>query len=200
MIDLFTRYEDADVRDLIREYPLAWLCAAEGKADHAAHLPLLGEYDAAGSLTHLLGHVPRRNPLLQALEQNSRALVLFQGPQAYISPDQAGARNWAPTWNFAHLRIEAEVEILPDETGYAIDTLVDAMEAGRPDPWHSAELGDRYGQMAQRVIGFRAKVSSVQGRFKLGQDESPEVLQSILRTLGDTDLARWMRRFADRAA
>jgi transcriptional regulator len=196
MRDLFTEYDDEDVRDLIRDYPLAWLSAVDGAGAHAAQLPLLGEYDANGSLTHLLGHIPRRSPLVEAWSRDSRTLVLFQGPQAYISPDQAGARNWAPTWNFAHLRIDAEVTLLPDETGFAIGALVDRMEQGRPDPWTIAGLGDRYAQMEQRVIGFRARVLAVTGRFKLGQDEQREVFASIVASLGDTPLAQWMRRFA----
>jgi transcriptional regulator len=178
----FALYDDDDVCDLIREYPLA--------------LPLLGEYDCGGSLTHLLGHIPRSSPLVEPLSRDGRALVLFQGPQAYISPDQAGVRNWAPTWNFAHLRIDTELQFLPEETGNAIVTLVTAMERDRPEPWTIAELGERYAQMEPRVIGFRAKVLSVNGRFKLGQDETPEVFESILRSLGDTPLAHWMRRFS----
>ncbi|MDB5687337.1 MAG: transcriptional regulator [Rhizorhabdus sp.] len=194
----FTNYDDGDVRDLIRDYPLAWLCAADGQAEHAAQLPLLGEYNQGGSLTHLLGHIPRHSPLMEPLSRNGRALVLFQGPQAYISPDQAGVRDWAPTWNFVHLRINAEVEFLPNETGSAIMALVERMERDRSTPWTIAELGPRYPQMELAVIGFRARVLSVEGRFKLGQDEQPEVLQSILDALGDTPLADWMRRFSTR--
>lgn len=195
MADLFERYTAADVRDLITEYPLAWLLGAQGVAAQAAQLPLLGEYGEAGALRSLLGHIPRRHALVPAWEANPSALVLFQGPQAYISPDQAGIRGWAPTWNFAQLSIEVDVEILPDETGAALASLVDAMEAARPDPWSADELGERYAGLARHVVAFRAHVKRVVGRFKLGQDEQADVRESIIRSLGAAPLASWMRRF-----
>lgn len=199
MSDPFTRYDPGDVRDLIAEYPLAWLCAAEGRADLATQLPLLGEYDGEGVLTHLFGHIPRRHPLVAAWEGDARALVLFEGPHAYVSPEQAGIRDWAPTWNFAQLSIEGELALLPEETGTALTALVEVMERGRADPWDISALGARYDGMAARVIGFRVRVTRLVGRFKLGQDESPEVREAIIESLGDMPLARWMRRFRARS-
>ena len=200
MTDLFAQYRPGDVRDLITEFPLAWLCAAGGRAELAAHLPLLGEYDGDGVLTHLLGHIPRRHPLVPAWQADARVLVLFTGPQAYISPEQAGVSNWAPTWNFAQLSIEGELTLLPDATGAALTALVDAMEAGRDQPWSISALGERYDGMEKRVIAFRVRVTRVVGRFKLGQDERHEVLAAIIRSLGATPLARWMQRFQERRA
>lgn len=196
MTDMFERFEHADVRDLISEYPLAWLLGSAGSAREAAQLPLLGEFEESGGLRSLLGHIPRRHPLVPALDARPTALVLFQGPQAYVSPAHAGVRAWAPTWNFAQLSIEVEVEFLPDETGAALASLVNVMEAGRPDPWDAAELGGRYAALEQRVIAFRAHVTRLVGRFKLGQDERADIRESIMRSFGDTPLASWMERFA----
>lgn len=198
MLDQFEHYDDAEVRTLISEYPLAWLIAADGKADQAAQLPLLGEYDDTGALESLFGHIPWRHPLVRALQQNGQVLVLFQGPQAYVSPGQVGIASWAPTWNFAQLSIEATLEFLPEETGSALTTLVEFMERGRPAPWDVSAMGERYEMLANRVVGFRARVGRIVGRFKLGQDERPEVRDTIIRSLGDTPLARWMDRFAQK--
>lgn len=190
----FEQFDRADVQALIREYPLAWMCAADGRADHASLLPLLGEYDAAGRLTHLVGHVARRNPLYAALRSAPRALVLFSGPNGYLSPSDAGKRDWAPTWNYAQLRLEVDIAFAPDEEMGAIDLLVDAMERERPDPWSVAELGSRYATMRQAIIAFRATVTAMRGTFKLGQDENPEVLATLLDRIDDLQLIDWMRR------
>lgn len=195
MTDIFERFEDADVRDLIAEYPLAWLLGSDGVAAEAAQLPLLGEFGASGELKSLLGHIPRRHALVHALGKKQGAMVLFQGPQAYISPDQTGIRNWAPTWNFAQLSIEVDVEFLPGETGAALASLVGVMEAARSNPWSSGELGERYAALEQRVVAFRAHVRTLVGRFKLGQDERADVRESIITSLGTAPLASWMRRF-----
>ncbi|MDB5714910.1 MAG: transcriptional regulator [Sphingomonadales bacterium] len=192
---MFETFIADDVRDLIHEFPLAWVCASGGRADHASLLPLIGGYDGDGRLTHLIGHMARGNPLFAALTKTSEALILFNGPNAYVSPEQAGLRDWAPTWIYAQVRIEAKIVFEPEQTGAALDTLIDAMEVGRPEPWHSGELGARYASMLNAIIGFRAEVTMLAGKFKLGQDERPKTLASILQSLVDPALIRWIRRF-----
>ena len=117
---IFERFSPDDVRELVREYPLAWVFARGAEDPAPSLLPLLGDYDALGRLVGLVGHMSRRNPLVEAFSHDPRALILFQGPSAYVSPDQAGRRDWAPTWNYAQLSIEATVRITPTETDAAI--------------------------------------------------------------------------------
>lgn len=186
---VFDRYTAADVRDLIVEYPLAWVTAPVGVS---SLLPLLGEYGADGTLLRLFGHMARSNPLVAALEQAPRATILFTGPQGYVSPVHADKRDWGPTWNFVELVVTADLVFQPEATRNALDRLVEAMEHGQ---WTSAELGARYEGMAAAVIAFRANIVAVKGRFKLGQDESRPVFDSIVRSHPDAALVRWMRRF-----
>jgi transcriptional regulator len=196
--DQFEAFTDADVRDLIAEFPLAWVNAAGAGVETATLLPMIAESDAEGRISGLIGHLSRRNPLYPALAEAGRGQFLFTGPQGYVSPAEAGARSWAPTWNYAQLRIEAEVVFDPPCTDEALAILVEAMERGRPDPWHSGELGDRYAGMTTRIIGFRARILGLAGRFKLGQDETRPVLDSIISNLPDPVLRRWMARFRER--
>jgi transcriptional regulator len=190
----FERFASADVRALIAEYPLAWVCAPAARPFAASLLPLIAEYDAAGELTWLIGHLGRRNPLVAALTADPRAAILFKGPDAYVSPEHAGRRDWAPTWNYAQLSIEAELRFSDDETRAAVARLVETMEAGRREPWREPELGARYEPMMAQIIGFRAEVKSLSGRFKLGQDETSDTLRAIVESAEDPALARWMRR------
>jgi transcriptional regulator len=186
----FEQFTRDDVRDLISEFPLAWLVArGESKA---SLLPLLGEYDDAGELVSLLGHLARRNPLVALLSDAPAATILINGPHGYVSPDQAERRDWGPTWNYAQLTIAADMRFLDGEIDTALDALIRAMEGDR---WTSAQLGPRYAGMARAVIPFRAHVTGVSGRFKLGQDEDRDTLAAILRNHHDPTLTRWMRRF-----
>ncbi|WP_174296984.1 FMN-binding negative transcriptional regulator [Sphingomonas bacterium] len=194
MTDAFTRFDDADVRDLVAEFPLAWVAARDpgSSPGEASLLPLLGEYDATGRLVALLGHLGRHNPLHARLAASPGATILFNGPHGYISPAQARLRDWGPTWNYAQLAIAADIVFEPDGAHEAIAALVDAMEG---DGWSSAELGDRYAGMAGAIVAFRARVTAVTGRFKLGQDEGRPVFDAIVRNHPDAALVRWMRRF-----
>ena len=195
MTGIFETFDNSDVRDLIASYRLAWV-TAPGEAPPSL-LPLLGEYDADGRLTHLLGHMGRRNPLHAQLTQAPTTTILVNGPQGYVSPEHADRRDWGPTWNYAQLVIEAQVVFLPDETDHALSALTFAMEGER---WTPEELGARYDGMAAAIIAFRAEVTRLSGRFKLGQDEAPDTFAAIIERHSDQALVSWMRRFARKRA
>ncbi|WP_035709047.1 FMN-binding negative transcriptional regulator [Niveispirillum irakense] len=198
MSDLFRPREDAQIADLIRQYPLAWVTARGATPAAASPLPLLADVDGQGRVVTLLGHMARTNPLVAALEADPRALILFQGPQSYISPNWAGERTWGPTWNYAVITIEAEIQLRPDLNDHALERLVNAVEQNHHQPWKVAEMGPRYEKLVQYIVAFEAKVTRLDARFKLGQDERPEIFANILDALGpDDELAGWMRRNRD---
>lgn len=194
-VGLFEQFDDADVRALVEQFPLAWVCGGHAGDLQASLLPLIGVFDEDGRLVELIGHLMKSNPLCAALEADARATILFSGPGAYISPEHAGVRDWAPTWNYGQLKIGADIHLDDDLTEESLDLLIAAMEAGRAHPWSVEEIGPRYRGMLGRIIGFRATVTRLSGKFKLGQDENDQVLGSILDTLPDEETAAWMRRF-----
>ncbi|PJI89997.1 FMN-binding negative transcriptional regulator [Sphingomonas koreensis] len=192
---LFERFGDADVRALIEGFPLAWVCGGGAGAVEASLLPLIGVYDGEGRLIELIGHLMRSNPLHAALTADPRATILFSGPDAYVSPEHAGRRDWAPTWNYAQVKVGAEIAFDEALTETSLKVLIDAMEAGRAEPWSVEELGPRYQGMLTRIIGFRARVTALSGKFKLGQDEDDATLHAILGALPDAQSVAWMKRF-----
>ena len=143
----------------------------------------------------LTGHFPRFNPHFKQLQDRPRALFVFQGPHAYISPEYVSKKNWAPTWNFAIIRIEAEVIFDDSLTDEALQRVVAHMERDVAQPWSVDALGPRYQQLRNAVIGFRAPIRSITARFKLGQDENPETLSEIVQRIDDAPLIQWMKRF-----
>ncbi len=189
----FGRFGDRDVLDLIAEFPLAWVCGAGGGLSQPALLPLLSETDGDGRLLALIGHMARHNPLHAALRADPRCLLLFTGPHAYVSPELVGDRQWAPTWNYAQLRVAGELRF--GDTAAAVSALVGTMEAVRADPWRIEDMGPRYEVLEKAIVGFRVPVDRIDGRFKLGQDEPPETVRRIIAGHPDADLVRWMRRF-----
>jgi len=191
----FERFVPQDAVDLIGEYPLAWLCAHSADAGLPSLLPLLAETDGEGRLVALIGHMARRNPLHAALVADPRALILFTGPQSYVSPAHVSDPDWGPTWNYAQLRIEAEIRFDDEGGDAALAQLLAAMEEAAPTGWTPDSLGARYRPMERAIIAFRAEITRLEGRFKLGQDERPEMLRDIVQRHPDAALTRWMRRF-----
>ncbi len=196
MSSSFEQWDDDDLADLVAAFPLAWIIPLADPAI-ATPMPMLLERDEDGKPARLLGHLPKAHPMVSPLAADPRALFLFQGPHGYISPAWLDTADWAPTWNFAIARVEASVAFDDGLTDEALRRLVGHMEKLHPSGWSIDALGDRYKDLKARVIGFRATISHVTARFKLGQDERPEIFEQIVSGLGGDPLAQWMRRFDD---
>jgi transcriptional regulator len=184
----FAPKAQADVVKLIADYPLAWVISQDFQA---TPLPLMAETDGS-SIVSLIGHFARRNPQVATLQASPRALILFQGPQGYISPRLVSKPAWGPTWNYAVARFEVAIEFLPDGTDAAISILARHVERDRQDPWLVEHMGARYAELRQYIIGFRAHVRSTHVTFKLGQDEDHDTFNEIVAGLSETPLAQWM--------
>jgi len=191
----FEPRSNADLARLIEAAPLAWVVSAHDGRPFATPLPLLLETDAEGEPVDLLGHFALRNPQVAALQASPRATILFMGPNGYISPEGIRQPQWGPTWNYACARFDTEIHFQREATDEALNRLAAAMERERAQPWQTADMGPRYAELAQHVIAFRARIFSVNSRFKLGQDESPQTRADILTHLQNPALAEWMREF-----
>jgi transcriptional regulator len=189
MDERFAPRSHEDIVRILEDHPLAWVISHDFRA---TPLPLLAETDASGSIVSLLGHFARRNPHVAALQADPDALILFQGPQGYISPRLVSNPTWAPTWNYAVLRFEVTVEFAPDETDAAVRCLAAHLERERRNPWRVEELGSRYGQLLPHIIAFRAHVQAVRATFKLGQDEERATFNEIVAGLDNTPLGQLM--------
>jgi transcriptional regulator len=193
-MSLFEPKDPRDVGALVKAYPLCWIVSGEPEQRYATPLPLLPETDLADNIVSLFGHIALSNPQQKALEEDPRATILCMGPQGYISPTLVSNPTWGPTWNYAVCRFETEIRFVPEETDKALSQLAAALEGERPDSWTPARMGERYHQLRQHIVAFRAGVRESHARFKLGQDENDIVFEDIVGGLSNRQLADWMKR------
>jgi transcriptional regulator len=191
-MSFFAEVDNASLARLIERHPLAWILA-RGDPAAATPMPMVLERDGDGAPAALIGHLPRAHPLVHAFGGDPRGMFLFQGPHGYISPEPLSNKDWAPTWNFAVAVIEADVTFDAAMTTGVLLDLVALMERDRAEPWTVEAMGERFARLRDRVIGFRAAITSVRPRFKLGQDESDTVFAQIVAGLGDGELTDWMK-------
>jgi len=197
----FAARQPGDVADLARAHPLAWVVSTGADGLLATPLPLLVHTGGDGGIAALEGHFARSNPQVAALQADPRALLLWMGPQGYVSPSWMADRTQAPTWNYASAQCRVRISFNDDAEALRahLQALVAAHEAGRAEPWRPEEMGARYATLAARIIGFRAEPTRLGERFKLGQDERADVYADILHGLqhqgGGQALCDWMRRF-----
>ncbi len=182
----YTHADDPSVAlEIIDAHPFATLVSvgADG-APIATPLPLIREEGV------LFGHVSRDNP--HAELGGGRALVIFHGPHAYVSPTHYGEpqRN-VPTWNYVTVHVTGAVSRLTDdESVAALDALVQRFEAQwAVDPQMRAQL-------LPGIVGLRISMDKVEAKLKLSQNRSAADATRVADVLRRTqpELATWMRR------
>ncbi|HVK51107.1 MAG TPA: FMN-binding negative transcriptional regulator [Pseudoxanthomonas sp.] len=193
-----------DVACLLASQPFGWLVSAGGDDACFTPLPLRAELDADGQVVALRGHMARRNPHVARLQRDGHALAMIIGPHAYVSPSWLDDRTQAPSWNYAAVVFQLQVQLSEEDAAIReeLTALVTQMEAGRPNGWALAEMGERYKRLATGVTAFRAHVLDTRATFKLGQDEAPHDFAQLLAGLdstGERTVAAWMRAFAGTA-
>lgn len=205
MTDRFAARTPHDIERLVLAHPLAWVVAA-GDAPVATLLPLRPVVGPDGVIVRLRGHFARSNPQLARLRRSPTALILFLGPHGYISPSWMSDRTQAPTWNYASVQFDVELQFFEDaaQLETLLRDLIGTMEQGRDRPWHQEEMGARYARLAQGIVGFDAVVRDERAKFKLGQDENETTFREIERHLAGSgqdsaELLRWMRDFDERS-
>ena len=192
MPNLFEPRQASDIADLVKAFPLCWVFSGDGENRHATALPLLAESDDEGRVRSLFGHIARSNPQQAALEADPRASILCMGPQGYVSPGLVSSNlTWGPTWNYAVVRFETEVQFDAEQNDAALWGLAEALEGGT---WTPDRMGDRYDKLKPRIVAFHARVLETHARFKLGQDENDTVFNEIVEGHPNRLLADWMRR------
>lgn len=199
--DSFQPRSDQDLLRLLREQPFGWLVCGRGAAFRASAIPFRPRLDPAGALVGLWGHLARSNPQVELLRCDPRAEILILGANGYVSPSWMADRTQAPTWNYVSVQLLTNIAFMDDEAGLerVLRDLIGAMEAGRPNAWNIADMGERYARLAQRIVAFEASILEVRPKFKLGQDERRDVFADIMAGLAATEadeLRTWMADFA----
>lgn len=101
---LFEETRREVLEELIATYPLGAVTSVQPHGVEVDHLPFQF-YPEIGSHGALRCHVARSNSLWQSVSADEEVLVVFQGPNAYISPSWSPGRQRhgkvAPSWNYA---------------------------------------------------------------------------------------------------
>jgi len=139
----------------------------------ATLLPVLWKGD------RVRAHLARANPHWQLVDEDSPALLVVTGPQAYVSPSWYASKaehgRVVPTWNYTtvHLtgrvRVHDDVEWLRD----LVSDLTSSHEGGREAPWAVTDAPAAYveGQL-RGIVGVELVVERVEAKAKLSQNRS----------------------------
>lgn len=176
------KQENIDVLiSLIREHPFATLITSTDSGIEVNHLPLsLCEMD---DNLYLKGHIAKVNPVWRATEPLSNGLIVFNGPNSYISPSYYPTKKEngkaVPTWNYVVVHVKGKIRFIHDSQWIydALEQLTLEHERGQAKPWSILDAPESYIQkMLPAIVGVEVAIESITGQWKLSQNH-PEVNQ-----------------------
>ena len=176
------------LHDLIRQFSFATLTTVQENVPFASHLPFLLDAERGPHGT-LLAHLARANPQWRDFDATSEALVIFQGPHAYISPSWYETHPSVPTWNYAVVHAYGVPRVVEDHATlrHILETLVDTHEAAFAQPWRMDLPHDYLDKMMRAVVGFEIEITRLEGKLKLSQNRSENDQYHVAEALGQSE-------------
>ena len=184
--EAFEATDEETLFSVIEQSGLATLVSAADGVPAATLAPFVSCRDEGGR-RRIFGHLARVNPQAQAVLEEREVLVVFRGPDAYVSPSWYADSPNVPTWNF--VVVEAAGTARPVGLGepgtrWILERTVAKHESRLPRPWRLDEAPEEYvEQLLPQVVAFELEVSTLRGQFKLSQNQPRENRLGVIRAL-----------------
>lgn len=164
------------LRALMAAHPLGALVTHTSAGLDANHLPF--EFaEEGGPLGTLRAHVARANPVWGGFSRDVDALVIFQGPQAYITPSWYQTKKETgqvvPTYNYCVVHAHGPL-LVRDDPGWVhalVARLTQRFEADRPAPWAVTDApADFIARQVAAIVGLEIPIRRLIGKWKVSQN------------------------------
>jgi transcriptional regulator len=173
---------------LIRDNALATMVCMAGGRLEANHVPVVLDDDGGNGRVRF--HLARANPAAAALDGTCEALLVFQGAEAYVSPDWYASTNRVPTWNYAAVHVHGVPVPTDDADLHAllVDLSADQERRLAKRPWTVDKLEeDLYARMRGAVVGFSMPIDAIEGKWKMDQHRQQEDRRAVVAALSALD-------------
>jgi transcriptional regulator len=190
----------------MRQNTLAALISITPTGLVATHLPILLD-EHHGPNGTILGHVSRANLQWQQSDPTAEALIIFTGPDTYVTPSWYPAKQETgrvvPTWNYAAIHVYGKLTFFedPERLRDIVTRLTNQHEASFPQPWQVTDAPPNFiDSQLKAIVGFELPILRIEGKRKFNQNRSAEDRAGVingLRTLNDprkTEVADLMQQ------
>jgi len=168
---------------MMRKHPFALLVTPQPDGVRLTHLPFHLD-PMRGPRGTLEAHLARVNPHCEAILAGRPSTVVFQGPDAYVSPRWyvEPAKN-VPTWNYVAIHAYGSPKPVADRAQLLamIGRLTDEHEAYIEKPWSIREAQAHAERLTEHILGFELKIEELEGKFKLSQNRSDGDRAGVLK-------------------
>jgi len=174
---VFRMDDPAEMAAFIEARHFATLIVSGEAGPQAAHIPMILQRGADGQLLSVEGHVARGNPIAALAATPVRALAIFSGADAYVTPSLYLSKREhgkvVPTWNYMAVHVSGTLETFSDATALRdqVSRITDMMEQPAAVPWKVMDAPDDYiTKMLNAITGVRLTIDAIEGIAKLSQN------------------------------
>jgi transcriptional regulator len=201
----FKAKDQQAILDFINEHPFAFLTGSDLSGKQVAtQIPFLLE-ERNGEL-YFQAHIMRNTDHHKTFQENPQALLVFTGPNAYVSASWYSNPQIGSTWNYMSVHIQGQIRWMSDnELIEFMRKLTLRFEAGNHDSQTIFDnLPEAFLQkMMPAIVGIEIKADKMDHVFKLSQNRDEKSYQQIIAKLqeqgGDAALiaAEMKKRYTD---
>ena len=181
--------------ELIRNHPLGLIITSGPGGLQANHVPCL-VYPEASARGTLRAHVARPNPQVKELAAVGECLVVFQGPQRYITPSWYVTKKEngkvVPTWNYVTVHAWGKPRVIEDAAWLRrqIEDLTALNEGRFSEPWKVSDAPEPYvASQIKGIIGIEIEIARIEGKWKVSQNRPTQDRAGVVEGLRGADEA-----------
>ena len=175
------------LQDFMEEFNFATIITQRDGELTGSHIPFLLDrtVEPYGALR---AHIAIRNPQLKDLQSGAQALVIFQGPNSYVSPSWYVQPENVPTWNYTVVHAYG-VPKIGDRTAMValLKDLTGKHENGFEQPWDFDANAPWIQKLLPEIAAFEIKIEKLQGKFKLNQNRTPADRAGVIQALSASE-------------
>ncbi len=181
----------------MQRYSFATLVTVNNNLPSATHLPFV--VSQRDEEIVLISHFAKANPQVAEIV-NSKPLVIFAEPHAYISPKHYEKELSVPTWNYIAVHAYGNARLIEDDDAkmQLLEHTIKFYEADYLKQWEALPADFKL-NMLKGIVGFEIIVDELQGKKKLSQNKSERERENIIGDLSnsplstDKDIAEYMK-------
>lgn len=165
------------LHDLMVAHPLATLVTMTSNGINANHIPLHLVKDK-GQYGTLQGHVARANSVWSDIDNNVESLIIFQGPNSYITPSWYPTKQEnekvIPTWNYVTVHAYGKLRVIDDPVWIKsqLELLTAQQEASFDKPWAVSDAPVEFtNKMISAIVGIEILITKLTGKWKVSQNQ-----------------------------
>lgn len=163
------------LHSFIRQHPLAAIVTCGSDGPEATHVPVVLHREP-GSKGLLRCHFARANAHWRNVLSSPTVLVIFQGPQHYITPSWYPAKQEhgkvVPTWNYVVVHVRGHGRLFEGkELIEHLHALTNQNEGAFNEPWSVDDAPKDYIEgLSKDIVGVEISIIAIEGKCKLSQN------------------------------